>query len=93
MKTKPSRELTLKDKLSRLTHVQVAKMLGDKAERLLALGGGMDIDIEAQVKLTSKRFLLTLPDAKVRIALSDTARKGRLHLKNYRIAEGSAIAL
>ena len=75
MKTKPSRELTLKDKLSRLNHTQVTKMLGDKAERLLALGGGMDIDIDAQVKLTPKRFRLTLPDATVRITLSDTARK------------------
>jgi hypothetical protein len=75
MTTKPSRELTLKDKLSRLSPEQVMKMLGEKAERLLAVGGSMDIDIDEQVKLTDKRFRLSLPGAKVEITLSNTARK------------------
>lgn len=75
MTTKSSRELTLKDKLSRLNHVQVGKILGDKADRLLAMGGSMDIDLAAQVKLTPKRFRLSLPDARVDITLSDTAKR------------------
>jgi superfamily II DNA or RNA helicase len=77
MTTKPSRQLTLKDRLSRLSYLQVTKMLGEKADRLLALGGQMPIDIDTQVKLTRQQFRLTLPDATVTISLGDRAR-GRL---------------
>jgi superfamily II DNA or RNA helicase len=75
MTTKPSRKLTLRDRLSRLNYVQATKILGSNADRLLAVGGAKEIDIDTQVKLTNQRFQLTLSKAKVTISLSDAARR------------------
>ena len=75
MTTKQSRELTLRDRLSRLDYRTASKLLGEKAGRLLALGGAMTIDLDSQVTLTDSHFYLDLNEAKVAIGLSDGARK------------------
>ncbi len=75
-KTAKSSELSLKDKLSRLSFEQAKKLLGSNGERLIARGGQTTaVDIDNQVKLTPKRFVLKLWDATVTIRLSDGARK------------------
>ena len=51
MTTKNGADLTLYDKLSRLTYTQAARLLGPDAIRLLTEGGGRDIDIDEQVDL------------------------------------------
>ena len=61
------RSLTLKDKLSRLTFVQAQKLLGPKGAHWLAMGGKMDIDAAAQVRLTDEFCQVTFPDADARI--------------------------
>ena len=50
--TKTSRELTLHDRLSRLTYRQASKLLGEGGEKLIQKGGAWDIDIDEQVVLT-----------------------------------------
>ncbi len=79
MTTKPGRDLTLKDKLSRLDHTQVRQMLGIGADRLLARGGRLDIDIDSQVRMTDQFFRVTFAEVRVEIRLSDSARR-RLQL-------------
>ena len=75
MKTKRSSKLTLKDKLSRLTYRQACSLLGAEGERLIKRGGAFEVDIDAQVRLTSRRFGLALADgATVSLRLSDGAR-------------------
>ena len=79
MKTKKSTELTLKDKLSRLTLRQAVKLLGPEGEQLIRLGGKFEIvDFLAQARLSHDRFALRLPEAMVTISLKDDARR-RLH--------------
>ncbi len=75
MITKPSGELTLKDRLSRLSYEQVCKLLGDRADRLLQVGGALEIDIADQVSLDERSFRLRLPPSRVTIELSDGARR------------------
>ena len=79
VKTVKSSQLNLKDKLSRLSFEQAKKLLGASGDKLIASGGQFDIDIEAHVTLTRKRFKLKLPDGTVTIQLSDGARQ-RLEL-------------
>ncbi len=59
--TKPSRKLTLHDRLSRLTEVQAVKLLGPEGKRLLVAGGRYDIDINEHVKLTKTRLRVIFP--------------------------------
>ena len=58
-----SARLTLKDKLSRLSFVQAQKLLGPKGAHWLAMGGRIEIDAQAQVRLTDKSCQVTFPDA------------------------------
>ncbi|MBN2715437.1 MAG: DEAD/DEAH box helicase [Deltaproteobacteria bacterium] len=74
-KTAKSSQLTLKDKLSRLSFEQAKKLLGANGDRLITAGGQYEIEIESQVKLTHKRFTLKLPDGNVTIQLSDGVRQ------------------
>lgn len=74
MKTKKSSELTLFDKLSRLTFTQAAKLLGESGKRLINAGGVFNIDIEEQVKLTTDTFWLGLEGNIITIDLNDTHR-------------------
>jgi superfamily II DNA or RNA helicase len=81
MRVKPSVQLTLKDKLSRLTLVQAQKLLGPKGAQLLAKGGAIEIDLATQVLFTDERLQVTFPDARVKrapavvtVALDDSHR-------------------
>ena len=75
MTTRSSRELTLKDRLSRLDFKTAKKLLGERADKLLTRGGAKEIDLDHQVSLNKKRFLLKIDGARVTISLSDHARK------------------
>ena len=79
MTTKQSTELTLKDKLSRLTLREAVKLLGPEGEQLIRMGGTFEIvDFPGQVLLSHDRFELRLAEATVAVSLKDDARR-RLH--------------
>ena len=78
MTTKKSHQLTLKDKLSRLTYLQACQLIGEDGPKLLQKGGGAAIDIDQQVRLTDERFELRMLDRAgtvVTIDLSDGAHR------------------
>lgn len=77
-KTNGRRELTLKDRLSRLTFTQVCKLLGPEAPRLIRAGGGWEIDLDGDVYLGDDLFRLRLNGAVVTITLRSAA-PDRLH--------------
>jgi len=74
MLTKTSSELTLFDRLSRLTFPVAAKLLGAQGSRLITAGGQHDIDITTQVELGKDRFRLVLDGSAVTLTLSPAAR-------------------
>jgi superfamily II DNA or RNA helicase len=74
MLTKASSELTLFDRLSRLSFNLAAKLLGPEGNRLITAGGKYDIDIFTQVQLDRDRFRLTLGGSVVTLSLNATAR-------------------
>ena len=47
--TKPSQELTLRDRLSRLTIAEAKKLFGSHGEKLIIAGGAYEIDLDEQV--------------------------------------------
>jgi superfamily II DNA or RNA helicase len=63
------RELTLKDRLSRLTHRQACKLLGDQGEALIRAGGAREISIDGDVHFGDDLFRLSIADAVVTITL------------------------
>lgn len=73
MTTKRSDALTLKDRLSRLTFLQAAKLLGDQGSALIRKGGKIEIDPDS-VSLDDNRLEIQLPTATVTIALSKERR-------------------
>ena len=78
MTTKSSSELTLYDKLSRLTLTGAERILGAGGSELLTEGGRHDIDIDVQVELTQHAFRLSIDDSAVTLSL-DSAVPSRLH--------------
>ena len=73
------RELTLKDRLSRLSFTQACKLLGDEGNKLIMRGGKFSIDsIEENVYLGDDLFRLSVDGATVTITLMAEARN-RLH--------------
>lgn len=74
LRTKKSADLTLHDRLSRLTFNQVSQLLGPNGKRLLQKGGRIEIDIEEQVALDPDYLDLNLGDAIVTITLSPRTR-------------------
>lgn len=74
-KTKKSSELSLRDRLSRLSVIEAKKLLGPTAERRLRALGKHEIDIETDVSLDHKSFELRLENATVRIGLSQDSHK------------------
>src|ERR1700756_1923749 len=83
MVTKASSELTLFDRLSRLSRFHspprlsfhsAAKLLGAEGSRLITAGGKYDIDIFTQVKFDRDQFRLTLDGPVVTLALNPAAR-------------------
>ncbi len=78
MKTKKSTELTLKDKLSRLTLLQAAKLLGPEGHQLIRMGGKFEIvDFPGQALLSHDRFALRVPEAKVTISSQEETQESR----------------
>lgn len=61
MTSKPTDQLTLKDKLSRLTFLQACKLLGENGKQLLRDGGQYEIDIYQQVYLKGDLFQVKFP--------------------------------
>jgi len=73
------KELTLKDRLSRLTFTQACKLLGPEGSKLIMQGGKFDINlIEENVFLDNKLFQLFIDGAVVTINLNVNAA-GLLH--------------
>lgn len=73
------KELTLKDRLSRLTFTQACKLLGDNGSKLIVQGGKFPIEsLEEQVYLGDDLFRLSVKGAVVTITLMSEARH-RLH--------------
>ena len=65
-KTKESKRLTLKDRLSRLSYVQAAKLLGPDGPRLIRQGAAYDeIDLDRDVYFRGDLFRLKLRGAGV----------------------------
>lgn len=85
-KTKKSKKITLKDRLSRLTYVQAVKLLGPEGPQLIRKGASYDdIDIDRDVYFRGDLFRLKLrgaagrgKDAVVTITTMTEARN-RLH--------------
>ena len=73
MTIKTADALTLKDRLSRLTFLQAAKLLGETGGALIRKGGKFEIDPEC-VSLDDRRLEIRLPTATVTIALSEEWR-------------------
>ena len=61
MRTKPSSQLTLHDKLSRLSPERARKVLGPEAGALLPKGASIEIDVEKQLLFTEEVFQVTFP--------------------------------
>jgi len=73
------KELTLKDRLSRLTFTQACKLLGHEGSKLIMQGGKFEINlIEENVFLDNKLFQLFIDGAVVTINLNGNAA-GQLH--------------
>ncbi len=72
--TKTSEQLTLKDRLSRLSFLQACKLLGPEGPRHLRAGGAFDIVIPEQVSFQDDRFRLEIAAAVVTISLAAGAR-------------------
>lgn len=92
------KELTLKDRLSRLTFTQACKLLGPEGNKLIMQGGKFEItSIEDNVYLGDDLFRLSVDGAVVMITLMSQAPK-RLHFncnKCQKLCEhvGAAFAL
>ena len=75
MTTKKSSELSLHDRLSRLSYAQACKLAGERGEELIRRGGKYDIEPAEQVELRANRLTLDLGDATVTISLDAGARR------------------
>ena len=61
---KSSGQLTLRDRLSRLTFEKACKLLGPFGKKLITQGGHWEINLEEQVYLGDDLFRLTLLDVR-----------------------------
>ncbi len=69
------KELTLKDRLSRLTFIQACKLLGPEGDKLIMQGGKLEISsLEENVYLGDDLFRLSVDGANVTITLMAEAR-------------------
>lgn len=64
-KVRPSNQLTLHDKLSRLSPVQAKKLIGEAAAALMPKAGREEIDIPSQVIFTADQFQVVFPVVQV----------------------------
>ena len=73
VKSNGKRELTLKDRLSRLTYQHACRLLGPEANQLMRRGGAWEIDVHEDVRFADDRFQLRLNGATVTITRSTQA--------------------
>lgn len=59
--TKKSADLTLQDRLSRLSYRQACQLLGEKGDQLLRQGGAFEINLDEQVTFGDDLFILRMP--------------------------------
>lgn len=82
--TKPSAQLTLHDRLSRLDRSQVAKLIGVSGMSMLPKAGAVQVDISSQVLFTLEQFQVTFPspdEEPVVVTISlDPFRRDRLQI-------------
>ncbi|MBN1343359.1 MAG: DEAD/DEAH box helicase [Phycisphaerae bacterium] len=72
------RELTLKDRLSRLTFQHACKLLGPEGQRLIRQGGAYEINLDQDVYMGQDLLRVSMPDAVVTITLmADAPRRLR----------------
>lgn len=75
MTTKTSSELTLKDRLSRMTFASACRLLDDRNGGLIRQGGKYEIDIAEQVTLDDERYRVSFSEELyTEIALDPSAR-------------------
>ncbi len=77
MTTRSNSDLTLFDRLSRLTLLQASKLLGPEGKRLIQIGGAYEIDLHEQVTFNTDAFRLRLNGTSVTITL-DVAVRDRI---------------
>ncbi len=86
LRPKPVRELTLHDRLARLSHAAACKLLGPGGSRKLLEGGKIIVDPATQVELTEERFQLRMPLWQGRsvsvLVECDPASRGGLRIGN-----------
>ena len=76
-KSHGSTNLTLQDRLSRLTYARACALLGPDGRALIQAGGRREVDLDRDVTLSDETFRLTLDDAEV-VITDDPAAKGHL---------------
>jgi len=76
MTTAKNKDLTLRDKLSRLTYTQACRLLGTRGKELLLAGGRYDLDVSS-IEIGSHFCSASVGRATVRICLRDET-SGRL---------------
>ena len=62
-KIKPTKRLTLRDRLSRLTYVRACQLLGPEVAQLIRQGSNYEIDIQRDVYLRGDLFRVKFPNA------------------------------
>jgi hypothetical protein len=70
MPTKRTNELTLADRLSRLTYDEACKALGERGKLLLQRGGVQEIDIAEQVSLSAARLEVRFTGRRDRVVVA-----------------------
>lgn len=80
MTTKKTNELTLKDRLSRLTYRQAIRLLGEEGNALSRRGGKYDIRLDEQVSFGGDLFCFDFGHARVTISQSPS-RTQKLDLR------------
>jgi len=78
VRRKPARDLSLRDRLSRLTYAQACRLLGGGGEALIQQGGKHEINIAQDVHVGDDMFRLNVDGATVLITLM-SAMPRRLH--------------
>ena len=76
MRTKPSHELTLPDRLSHLSPNEALLLLGANGRKLLAEGGMVEIAIDTDVHLDDRLLLVNVRGKDVRLELDKAGKHG-----------------